>query len=112
MSFQGGIPMKKWIVALSLIASPLAAQAYTDGEYACSTTNVDYNYTVKTLDLSGTSVPHLEITKVVKNAAGEQTVYTNKGFAHHSTNGQSRKEYMALGSILVEFKDGKPACAN
>jgi len=102
--------MKTWIVALSLITSPMA-YAYTDGEYSCSSKNIEYTYAVKTLDLSGTAVPHLKITKVVKNAAGEEATYTNKGFAHHSTNGQTGKEYMALGSILVEFKDGKPACA-
>ena len=94
----------KFLAIAVVILSTLTAAAYQDGLYICGANN-EYSYNIKTLDLSGTALPYVEVT----TTDADHIAHTIKGIATHFTNSQGQ-EILALANITLELKAGRPKC--
>ena len=94
-------------VAIALFLFSFSAYAFQDGEYICggnSTDQTTYSYKIKSLNVSGTSLPYLEVT-----TTSPEESHSIKGIATQFTN-TAGSEILVLGNVTLELKAGRPGC--
>ncbi len=108
--------MKNLILVFTFCAASLSSYAYQDGEYTCGNRDkfFEITYKITTLNLNGSSLPMLNITKkYYKNPAEPNSVektYHIDGMATVYSD-ESGQETLTLGNIAVDVSNGgRPSC--
>jgi hypothetical protein len=88
--------------------------AARDGIYTCGSKEdkMQFVYEIKNIDMNGTVLPLLNITKTVFGDSKLGTInktYTSKGMATHFSSDDG-SEYLSLGNTTLEIVNGRPSC--
>ena len=95
-----------------IFSSPLFAAQ--DGTYTCGsrTDKMQFVYEIKNVDMNGTQLPLLKITKTVfgnPELGTADKTHTLKGMATHFSNDEG-VEFIVLGNTTLEIVNGRPSC--
>lgn len=100
---------------LSILFLSLSSYAVQDGTYNCGNRAdlFEITYKIKTLNVNGIDLPHLDITKNYYKKPTEPNsvdkTYQIKGVATVFTNEEGR-ETLVLGNIAVDLTAGRITC--
>ncbi len=103
--------MKKgFFTFISLLS--VQAFAITDGTYECTNQEgVPANvYVIKTLNMSGVQVPYVEMNRFYRTTINNESQIVEskiKGIATVAKSSYEPSEYLILGTLQLELKDGQ-----
>lgn len=103
--------MKKGILVLMSLIT-LKAFAFNDGTFECANQEgVPANiYVIKTLSLNGAQVPYVEMNRFYRATMNNENQIVEskiKGIATVAKTSYEASEYLILGTLQLEIKDGQ-----